>query len=630
MTKFIREIFALILVLGLVACGGGGGSPGNVSGGAEFFVSAPEKIVLLPGEVKSFSLGGGVPGYSVSTSNSAIQASISDKVLTIKAVGTGSATVVVKDAAGKSVSIEVTLGTGVEIYTTAPATVVIGVGQTSEVFSIGGGTRVFDVTSSDTRVATVGVRGDQFIINGVAGGKAKVTVADTLGKKVSIDVIVGSDDVIYTTAGTDITLGVGNANIYKVGGGTTSYSVGSADTNVATAKITGSDLLITGIATGKTVVNVRDSAGKSLTINVTVGLGGVDLFTTAPASLVLPVGSTSASYAIGGGKAPYAAVSSNSAVVVATVSGTTMTLRPIAAGTATVSITDALGIKVSVNVTVGSGTNVALFTDAPSALTLTVDAVRSYKVAGGTGPYSVASSNSDVVEVVNQPLTNNGNVFDIKAKALGTANIVIKDSLGAPVTVAITVTSGSAVALTSFPSSGGGKIGERVSFKLTGGSPSYTIVNSNPDVASAPASVANAGDSFDVTLKVVGTTSLIVTDAKGQSIQIAITVSAENNALRVQPNNLTITATELKDKDVTLYVYGGIPGSGANPYTVFRSDTVGPIPTLTKTANGAILVLAKKDCTAGAVGTSSHSYTIVDSVGASVIATLNVSGNRCQ
>ena len=201
MTKFIREIFALFLVLGLVACGGGGGSPGNVSGGVDFFVSAPDKINMFPGETRTFSIGGGVPGYSVSTGNSAVQASITDKVLTIKALGTGSSSVVVKDAAGKTVLIEITLGSGVDIYTTAPDTVVIGVGQTSEVFSIGGGTRVFNVTSSDTRNATVGMRGDQFIINGIAGGKATVTVADTLGKKVSINVIVGSDDNIYTTAG---------------------------------------------------------------------------------------------------------------------------------------------------------------------------------------------------------------------------------------------------------------------------------------------------------------------------------------------------------------------------------------------------------------------------------------------
>ncbi len=619
MMKFIREIFALVLIMSLVACGGGGGSPGNTSNNVDFFVSAPSTLVMLPGETRTFSIGGGVPAYSVSTSNSAIQASISDKVLTLKAVGTGSATVVVKDATGKSSSIEVTLGSGIDLFTTAPSTVVVGVGLTSEVFSIGGGSRVFEVSSSDTRIATVAMRGDQFIITGVNGGKATVTVADTLSKKVSIDVIVGSNDAIFTTAGTDVTLGIGNANLYKVGGGTTVYSVSSADTNIATAKITGSDLLITGIATGKTVVNVRDSAGNPLSINVTVGLGGVELFTTAPATLVLPVGSSAANFAIGGGKAPYAAISSNAAVVVATVSGTNMSLRPIAAGTATVSITDALGKKISVSVTVGSGTNVDLFTDAPSAVTLTVDAVRSYKVAGGTGPYSVTSSNGDVIEVVNQPSTNNGNVFDIKAKAIGSANVVIKDSLGKTVTIAVTVNSGSAVILSSLPAAGGGRIGEVVSFKLVGGSPAYAIANSNPNVATAPASVTNSGDSFTVTLVNVGTTTLTVTDTKGQSIAIVVTVTAENNVLRVQPNSLAITADELNTKDITLYVYGGKPG-----YTVFVGNTKGPTPTLTPTANGAILQLAHKDCRAGAAGPITYSYTIVDSVGASVIANLTL------
>ncbi len=87
MTKFIRELFALFLILGLVACGGGGGSPGNTNHNEDLFVSAPAQINLLPGETRTYIIGGGVPAYTVSTGNSAIKASINDKTLTITAVG---------------------------------------------------------------------------------------------------------------------------------------------------------------------------------------------------------------------------------------------------------------------------------------------------------------------------------------------------------------------------------------------------------------------------------------------------------------------------------------------------------------------------------------------------------------
>lgn len=618
MTKFIREIFALFLILGLVACGGGGGSPGNTSGGAEFFVSAPLEINLLPGETRSYSIGGGVPGYTASTGNSALIATIKDKTLTLTAVGSGKSTVSVKDATGKEVLITVNLNTGVDLYTSAPSDIVVAVGSTSEIFYAGGGGGLYSVSSSNTDIATVGVRGNQFVINGVSGGTAKVVVADSMGKSIPINVIVGSPNDIFTTAGDKVNVAVGGASLYKVGGGTTSYFVSSNDTSIATAKIVGNDLLISGIATGTTDINVKDTAGHNKTINVTVGAGAVDLFVTAPAAVVIPVNSGPIAYTIGGGKAPYTATSSNASVVTATVNGTTLTLRGLTSGTANVVVTDALGKTKPIAVTVGTASNVPLFTDAPSALTLTVDTVRSYRVAGGTGPYTVASSNVDVVDVVAQPSTSNGNVFDIKAKAIGTANIVIKDSLGVAVPVAVTVNSGSAIALTSFPATGAGIIGQVVSFKLLGGSPAYSIANSNPNIATAPGSVTNSGDSFTVTLVNIGTTTLTVTDAKGQSISILVTVSQENQTLRVQPANLSITADELKKQDVTLYVYGGKPA-----YRVFMADTKAPTPTLTTTANGAILQLSK-DCTGGAAGPRTYQYTIVDSVGASVNASLTL------
>ena len=61
------------------------------------------------------------------------------------------------------------------------------------------------------------------------------------------------------TSGSTVSLNPGGSALYKVGGGTTVYNVGSA---VATASITGGDLLITGVSTGTANIIVRDTSSE--------------------------------------------------------------------------------------------------------------------------------------------------------------------------------------------------------------------------------------------------------------------------------------------------------------------------------------------------------------------------------
>jgi hypothetical protein len=639
MMKYIRAVLAITTFALLSACGGGGGSAGNTSGVA-LFTTAAEKITIAPNEVQTYNIGGGVAGYKATSSSGAASVSVNGKVLTITGGGGGAATITVTDASGARVLIEATVGSGVELFTTAPEKLTLGVGLTSTTFTIGGGSRIYSVTSGNRQVVTVAQNGSAYTLTGVAagvttvavtdtlggskkievtigsgldlfttapsavtvavgassavysigggsevysvssndssvatvgqsnsktfvitgktGGKAVVIVKDSAGKEVKIDVVVGKVDALFSTAAADVTIDVGAGNTYKVGGGTTIYSVSSSNLSVAKAVITDNDLVITGVAVGKTVVIVRDSIGGTLSINVTVGSGvPLALFTTAASDIVVAPG-TSPSFTIGGGRAPYLVSSSNASVLTASVSGGTLNLKGVLVGTAKVVIVDAAGANLTINATVGKGAVVPLFTTAASSITMAINAAATYGISGGTEPYTATSSNSGVATV-----DVSGASYVVTAKAVGTAQIVIRDSVGATVTVAVTVSSAAVSPLDVVPGDSTGAVGDTLNFAISGGTSPFTITNNNPSIAT----VTQTANNFTAKLINVGSTVVTIVDAQGLAKKITITVTATSSQLRISPSTLEIG--EDNSNTYVLEVKGGTA-----PYRVFTSDLV--------------------------------------------------------
>jgi hypothetical protein len=201
------------------------------------------------------------------------------------------------------------------------------------------------------------------VINGVKGGTATVTVKDSVGAAVSIAVTVGPGTALFTTAPSQMTVAVGAAESFNIGGGAGPFSVSSANSTTATVLLNalGSSFTVTGQRSGTTSVVVTDAKGATVAIGVTVGSGqgSVPLFTSAASPVVIGVGTTPV-YTIGGGTGPYQVTSSNESVAKASVVGTSVGISGLAAGTASVQVTDAVGARVNVSVTVGSADVVAL------------------------------------------------------------------------------------------------------------------------------------------------------------------------------------------------------------------------------------------------------------------------------
>ena len=263
----------------------------------------------------------------------------------------------VRDSANatQSISVSVVAGTvSVPFYSTAPSSVTVNAG-TSATYTMAGGTAPYTATSSNASVLMASVSGNSVTVNGIAPGAAAVVLKDAIGATVSFNVSVpssgsGTGVALYTTAPSQITVQTSAISTFNVAGGVAPYVATSSNQNVAIASISGQTLTVTGVGTGTGTIQVTDSAGTKVAISVTdVDPTNVStqLFTTAPGSIVTQVGNTY-QYIVTGGASPYAVNSSNTAVATVKIDGSTLTIKPVGAGTATIYVTDKLGAGISI------------------------------------------------------------------------------------------------------------------------------------------------------------------------------------------------------------------------------------------------------------------------------------------
>ncbi|CAN5445352.1 hypothetical protein BH11PSE11_BH11PSE11_30820 [soil metagenome] len=403
---------------------------------------------------------------------------------------------------------------------------------------------------------------------------------------------ISSGTALFSSAPAAITIAVGSVDSnFTIGGGTPLYSAKSSNASVATATISGNNLNIKGLAAGTATITISDAKGATITISVTVGTGGtpVTLFTTAPATVTVPVGLTT-QYVIGGGTAPYFVTSNNTGVATVAINGNAFIITGVSAGSATVSILDSTGSPLSVAVTVGSGgTATPLFTTAPAAVTVGVGLNSTYSISGGKAPYTVSSSNQTVATT-----SITGNDFTITGVAAGSAQVIVLDSVGTAVTIAVTVSGGPTptALFTTSPSAITIAIGEASAFTIGGGTMPYAATTSNASVAN----VSVNGSSLTITGVGAGTAQVLVFDAFGTSVTIAVTTSqVASSAISVSPEGATGNVG-----DVLSFVVSG----GTAPYTLNVNNP--NIVTVAQTGTGF---------TANLNNVGSSVVTVVDSAG---------------
>lgn len=142
--------------------------------------------------------------------------------------------------------------------------------------------------------------------------------------------------------------------------------------------------------------------------------------------------------------------------------------------------------------------------------------------------------------------------------------------------------------LTVIPTTATVNVGESSKFIVTGGYPPYSLINLNETIISATTASNNQ---FIVSGLATGSGTLVLADAKGNTVSIVITVTT--------PTGTTMTVTpptaSMSVGDTMTFVVTG----GSAPYTTISSNT--SVATVTNVVNGSFTVTAVRAGTANII-----------------------------
>ena len=498
------------------------------------FTTAPSFVNLVIGETfQDFKIGGGKAPYNVTTSApNVIEVSSIENTFSIRPKKLGFGVINITDALGKSVSLQTIVNSGkdsVVFHTSASSTLSLAIG-TSSTYDLFGGTAPYTVTSSNPSVATVNLIGTKFTITAHDKGASSIVAKDSVGTVITIALTVpdNKDPItpipFYSTAPGSVVVQPGITSKFNVAGGTGPYQVSSSNASVVAASILGNTLSLVGNQIGTSKVLLKDAVGTSINIDVNVSSPTTGAFySSANTTVTLAIG-TSSTYDLFGGTAPYTVTSSNPSVATVNLIGTKFTITAHEKGASSIVAKDAIGAVVTIALSVPDNkdpiTPIPLYSTAPGSVVVQPGVTSTFSVAGGTGPYQVSSSNSGVVTA-----SISGNTLSIIGNQIGTATVLVKDSTGATINLAVTVpstTTGqvSTNLFTTAPPAVTLKVGTSETYSLSGGKAPYTATSSDTSIVQV--STTNNGK-FTLTSVAVGNVNVYIVDQNGSSVTLAVT-----------------------------------------------------------------------------------------------------------
>ncbi len=414
-------------------------------------------------------------------------------------------------------------------------------------------------------------------------------------------------------APSEVALAIGQRVSFSIAGGLSPYNVNNSAPGVVTAAIVGSNLEITPLRSGSAVVTVSPSGGgATYAITFTVSNTLTPLQVQAPDTVTLRVGG-SGSYTLTGGVPPYRAVSSAPSVASVSVIGDT--LQVVAggnAGTATVEIYDSTSSS-PVQRTFSVVLTSAFFTNAPSSIAMGASTSRNFTVSGGVAPYFVSSSNSSIADAS----LSGGNLSVVAGAANGSTNVVLRDSGGSTITLAVTVGT-NATLFSNAPDSLTLQGGSSRTFTIGGGTAPYFAASGNTNIVTA----AVSGSSVVLTGVNKGSTTVRLTDSAGASVNVDVTVDQSGSTL-VSSIDLTTTLVSIKSAGEEATITAVVKSAGnvgvANQEVVFTSSSGTLLaPSAQTDASG----IATVRLSAGS--DRSNRTIVVTAVSGSITRTLNV------
>ncbi len=398
-------------------------------------IKVEKNVELKVGGSETLSITSGNGGYKLSDFDKTIATATlkGENKIEIKAVGKGETTITVKDKKGKTAEIKVTVTEEkvfeIKVESTSANLKVGG----SETLSITSGNGDYKVSSDDTSVATVTLKGeDKIEIKAVKKGETTITVKDKKGKTATITVTVKEEQVVeITVEKSSVSMKVGEKKMLSITSGNGGYTASSSDPNVAAAEVQNGNMVeITAVSKGGPVtITVKDKKGKTAKITVTVTEAIKPLTINDKQSLTVNYKLGTAEVPevmVKGGKPPYAAKSDNEQVATRTMVGSDgklswmLTGKP---GTATITVT---GGSETVTLTLMVQDSDPIV---PEKTEVTYNDRMGGQIGftGGVEPFELKVSTAGIVT---KPRPFRDRMFDISPMKSGTTELTIIDKYG--------------------------------------------------------------------------------------------------------------------------------------------------------------------------------------------------------
>ncbi|MSU44924.1 hypothetical protein EXS45_01980 [Candidatus Nomurabacteria bacterium] len=255
------------------------------------------------------TIAGGKEPYNIRTgpNESVAVVAFAGANLVVTGIERGNTFIVIEDSSfpvQKTTTVQITINGPEDLI--IPQNITVNVGQAISIPISGGISPYIIIDQQDGRIATGQIFNPiqaTLRITGITVGETAIVIKDSsnLIKITSVNITVIDDRTLIVTP-QNVSANIDQITSMTISGGTPNYSIDTPpDTRVATAQILGSNIIITGKATGQTSMIVRDSSTPPKTINVPITIGALIV---TPQNVSTSVGQTT-NVTISGGVAPY-------------------------------------------------------------------------------------------------------------------------------------------------------------------------------------------------------------------------------------------------------------------------------------------------------------------------------------
>lgn len=248
---------------------------------------AGQNLAVREGENISFDIKAGSGEYEVLSSNNAvIKPSLSQTKVVLTGVAEGEATVTVLDKkTNQRATVKIAVSKGLVDLALDVNELTLYLGE-NKVANISSGNGEYEVSISDSTIATATLSQTTVVVGGVSSGTTTVKVKDKASnKEVTLNVIVTEKQKVMLSESSIIVKAFTTVEIEKakemgttlddtkkvsILSGSGSYQVTSSDDKIAKVDLSGNELIIKGISSGVATITVSNEVDNPAILEVKV------------------------------------------------------------------------------------------------------------------------------------------------------------------------------------------------------------------------------------------------------------------------------------------------------------------------------------------------------------------------